>query len=404
MNNDGIKSFIEDVQSELMENIVPFWMNYSLDQQYGGFVGRLTNDLNVETHAPKGLILITRLLWTFSALYRFTQDDRYQEMADRAYRYLTNHHLDTNYGGYYWTLNYLGEPVDIKKKVYGQAFSIYALTEYASATGEQAALQQAVAVYELLEQKSRDADNEGYFESYNRDWTLAEDLRLSKKDMDEKKSMNTHLHMLEAYTRLAREWDDVQIRQSLSKLISVFRSQIIDSDYHCFRLFFDEQWCSKTNRASFGHDIEGSWLLTEAAEIFSDEILNSEIASISLDIVQAVLERGIDDDGGLVYEATPEGICDYDKHWWPQAEAVVGFVNAYQLSQDSMFLDNAQRCWNFIKKYIVDNTHGEWYWKVTRDGRPDPAEYKISEWKGPYHNVRACLEVIKRLENFSTGS
>jgi mannobiose 2-epimerase len=292
-------------------------------------------------------------------------------------------------------LDYLGKPHDTKKRIYGQAFTVYSLAEYFHASGDADALEKALRMVRSIESSSHDAEHGGYFETYERDWTLALDQRLSDVDMDEKKSMNTHLHLMEAYATLLRFHEDATVRLRLRELIEIFLDHVVDASTNHFIMFFDEEWRPRSNKISFGHTIEGSWLLCEAAEILGDAGLLARVREVAVKMAQTVFEQGLDSDGGLLYELNP---TDTDKHWWPQAEAVVGFLNAYGLTGQPHFLKAAQRSWEFIDKYIVDHEHGEWFWRVSKSGVPSEEQYKVDPWKCPYHNGRACIEVMERLD------
>ncbi|HNY76971.1 MAG: AGE family epimerase/isomerase [Sedimentisphaerales bacterium] len=402
-----IESFRRRVAAELHEDILPFWLEHCVDHEHGGFIGRMSNELSVDRQANKGLILNARLLWTFSTLCRSeivgANDDSPLQLARRAYDYLEQHFWDDRFGGAFWQVDCRGALADDKKKIYGQAFYIYALSEYFLATGESAALERAQALFDLIEKHSCDMANGGYIETCNRDWTAAEDVRLSDKDLNEKKSMNNHLHLLEGYTNLYRAWPDPQVADELSGLIELFERHILDRDTSHFGHFFNERWEPRSDTYTFGHDIEGSWLLCEAAEVLGRPELVEKTGRLAVDIAQAVYEQGLDSDGGLFYEGKAGRVIDTNKEWWPQAEAVVGFLNACQLSGRAHFFEAALRCWEFIERAIVDHMHGEWFWRVDRNGTPDRNEPKVSEWKGPYHNTRACLETIRRLDAVAQG-
>jgi len=273
------------------------------------------------------------------------------------------------------------------------------LAEYMHASGDPEALAMALRLVEQIESTGHDDLHSGYFETYERDWKLAIDQRLSDVDLDEKKSMNTHLHLLEAYSALLRVHENPTVRFRLRELIEIFLGHIIDSTTHHFILFFDEEWRPRSTKISFGHDIEGSWLLCEAADILGDPAILARVREAAVKMAHAVFDQGLDSDGGLLYEVHPAGIIDTNKHWWPQAEAVVGFLNTYQITGQRRFLDGAERSWAFIEKYIVDREHGEWFSMVSQSGVPATEPYKVDSWKCPYHNGRACFEVMGRLDD-----
>ena len=385
-------------EKELRLNILPFWLKYTIDEEFSGFRGRISNNLVIDAKADKGLILNARILWTFSKAFSVYREDRYLRAATRAYDYILRHFWDEKFGGVYWMLNYRAEPSDMKKRIYGQAFTVYALAEYYEATRSQEALRQAIHLYEIIEQTSHDERFGGYFETYERDWTLAGDQRLSEVDMDEKKSMNTHLHMMEAYTNLSRSSKDPKLGKRLRELVEIFLTRIIDPKTHHFLLFFEEDWRPKTEIVSFGHDIEGSWLLCEAAKMCGDRQLIKRVEDQALRMAQTVCDQGVDSDGGILHAAEHGKIVESDKHWWAQSEAVVGFLNAFQLSGNNQFRTAAERSWEFIDNHLIDHEHGEWFWKVSRDGVPSNDKSKVDPWKCPYHNSRTCFEVMARVD------
>lgn len=392
-------SFIarEELLDELRTNILPYWMNKMTDHEHGGFYGRRDGYDNLDRNAPKGVILNTRILWTFSAAARILKDASYAEVAHRAFDYLQRYFVDRKHGGVYWMVSHLGEPLQTKKQIYAQAFAIYAFSEYFLLTSKQEALTEAQKLFHLIERFSYDQQFDGYLEAFDAQWNLLDDLRLSEKDANEKKTMNTHLHVLEAYTTLYRIWKNPELERQLRNLIVLFTKRIINKQWH-FDLFFDETWKVQSHEISFGHDIEGSWLLYEAAVELGDEALVKEVADIAVRMAETSIREGLDADGGILNEANHHGeLTDTDKHWWPQAESLVGYVNAWQLTGKTEYLENAGKVWSFIKDRMIDKTNGEWYWRVNRTGEINYDEDKAGPWKCPYHNGRAMLELISRL-------
>ncbi|MBE0534052.1 MAG: AGE family epimerase/isomerase [Phycisphaerae bacterium] len=389
-------AFRQSARDQLQNNILPFWLTHSIDPR-GGFHGRLALDGTPLPNAPKGLVLNTRILWTFSAAHMFESRPEYVQTARRAYDYFCARFWDPEHGGAYWLLDSEGKPVDDGKELYGQSFAVYALAEYYRATRHQPAIDKAVELYNLIEAKAHDPINKGYRETFSRDWTCAPAARLAFGEKNATKTMNAHLHMLEAYTNLYRAWPDPRLAASLRELIVLFRDRILDPETHHFRLFFDDAWKPTSDTISFGHDIEGAWLLTEAAEVLGDHELAKQIEQRSIRMAEACYKKGLDTDGSLFYEGEPHGITDKQKSWWAQAETVVGFINAYQLTKDEKYLAAAQKAWQFILTRHVDKIHGEWFSAAVYDKRPPNSTHKGSEWKAPYHNGRACLEIIHRL-------
>jgi mannobiose 2-epimerase len=380
-----------------LRNIIAYWKKYTLDDTYGGFLGKIDNNNAVTTDAPKGSVLNARILWSFSAACNLEPDDTALQMAHRAYAYINRLFIDHEFGGVYWSVDYKGEKLDTKKQVYASAFTIYALSEYYQASGLKEAKDQAISLYYLLVDKSFDTDKTGYMEAFTRDWQPMGDLRLSAKDANEKKTMNTHLHVLEAYTNLYRIWPNQGLRVQIQTLIANFFNHFIDQTSNHLVLFFDEDWNRKSGTISYGHDIEASWLLLEAAEAINDVELEADIKALCMKIADATLS-GLDTDGGLWYEFEPAGNhLIKEKHWWVQAEAIVGFFNAWQVSRNQKYLDVAIKNWAFVKDKILDKQNGEWFWGINADGRIMPGEDKVGLWKCPYHNSRACIEIIKRI-------
>jgi mannobiose 2-epimerase len=390
---------LKESASQELDHILEFWMKYTIDMKNGGFHGEISSDLQIVAAAPKGLVLNARILWTFSKAYLVLKDAKYQLIAKRAYDYLIEAFWDHDYEGYFWTVDEQGKPCNTRKQIYGQAFTIYGLTEYYKASGNPESLQRAITLFRKVEAESFDSLHLGYFEAYNRDWSLTDDMRLSGVDLNEKKSMNTHLHILEAYSNLMIVWDDPQLRQQQKQLTEIMLDKIVDENEQHFKLFFDEDWHSKSEHISFGHDIEGSWLLVEAAHILNDAELTKRVEGNALKMARAVLKHGVDTDGALWNEAAAGyKIIDAKKDWWPQAEAAVGFMNAYQLSSQVEFLTASIKSWDFIIQYLIDRKNGEWFWNVSEDRQPDYSISKVSEWKCPYHNSRACFELMERIE------
>ncbi len=384
-----------EIENEL-NRILSYWVHYSVDHVHGGFCGRRNQENELVPESPKGSVLNCRILWTFAAAYKFSRQQEHLDLAKRAYEYIKHHFIDNKYGGVYWTVDYKGQPLETKKQTYALSFAIYGLTEYYSVSGDSEALHLAIEIFLSIEGHCRDNKKQGYFEAFQREWSPLDDMRLSEKDLNEAKTMNTHLHILEAYTNLFRYWKPDTLRERLEDLIHIFNEHIIDVDTHHLTLFMDEDWNSGHNIFSFGHDIEASWLLLEAATVLENKEIIEKIKKKAIQLLNSAKE-GLLYDGSVIYERNlDKGIDLKEKHWWVQAEAMVGFYNGFQLTGNTTYYNDFERSWHFIKTNILDLKNGEWFWGVDENNKPMPEEDKLGIWKCPYHNTRACLEILNR--------
>lgn len=381
-------------KSEL-RNILDYWEKYGPDTKYGGFNGRVNYENEAQPEAARSVVLNGRILWTFAMAHRIFKEAKYLTLADRAYQQIVRYFFDTEHGGVYWSVNANGTPADTKKQIYGNAFAMYGLSEYYRVTNYPPALKKAQELLEVIEKHAFDPVNGGYREAFNRDWTATDDYILSKGPWI--KSMNTHLHLVEAYTNLYSVWPDKKLKTQTTNMLLAIQDHIVNPATSSMRLFFDETWKPKEDIISYGHDIEASWLLFETAEILHDEKLIERSKQISIKMAEAAT-HGLAKDGALNYEYNPDTKhLNTERSWWVLAEQMVGFYNAYQLTRKDDFKTKSENSWKYITEHFIDNSQGEWYGSVKEDGTPVKGD-KINFWKCPYHNSRACAEMWRRLE------
>lgn len=408
--NEQIITLKHEMQDIVERNILRFWQDKMVDYENGGFYGQMTGDGYLVKDAEKGCILNARILWSFSAAYRVLHNPEYLAMAKRAKEYIMMHFIDRDFGGAYWSLQANGEPANTRKQFYALGFVLYGLTEYCRATGDTEAFDEAVRIFTCIEKHSVDPVHGGYIEALSRDWQPLEDMRLSPLDANYPKSQNTHLHIIEPYTnlyRLMKEREELQIGHqaffcqvelALRNLITIFTDRILNPQTHHLDLFFDMDWTRGAGwLESYGHDIECSWLMHEAALELGDPGVLAKVEPI-VQLVAQASEKGLNEDGSMTHEANLDtGHIDADRHWWVQAEAVVGFLNIYQHFHDEKALEKAIHCWQYIKENLIDYDMGEWYWSRDPERHINKKDDHAGFWKCPYHNSRMCLEVIERV-------
>ena len=381
------EEFSRSVESDLTGNILPFWMEYTVDPD-GGFYGTVLND-GTPVPTEKGAILNARILWTFSRAYRIYALPAYKEMADRAAEYFKAHFVDKKYGGVYWTVDSEGNMKDGTKQTYANAFALYGLSEHFRATGDLSSLQAAIGLFKALQEHAHDTRRKGYLEVFNRDWSPSgadgvDGMRFSSK------TMNTHIHVMEGLTNLYLAWPDPEVKAAVLELLDILQTHLYNADTKHLLLFCDDDWNVLATSDSYGHDIETSWLLCEAAEAVGDEALIQTIRRQAVEMVDVALAEGIRPDGAMKYEGR-------HLQWWPECETVIGCLNAWQITGDRKYFDAARKCWDFTRTHFVDEQVGGWFKDISADGTALARGAKASVWNCPYHNSRMGYEVVARL-------
>lgn len=391
-----IKQLKAEMQQCLQQNILDYWLERMTDHEHGGYYGRIDGRDRLDATAPKGAVLNARILWSFAAAYRVLGKPEYLDAAIRARDYIIDHFIDHEQGGVYWSVDYLGQPLDTKKQTYAIGFVIYGMSELARATGDKKALDCAISLYHDIEKHAYDAVNGGYREALTRDWQPIADMRLSDKDENGSKTMNTHLHVIEPYTNLYRVWPLPELQQSIYRLLDVFSHRFYNPVTHHLDLFFDDEWQGRRNIQSFGHDIEATWLLYETLLVLGDQQAIDRLRPLIASLAQAA-DEGLCPDGSMIYERwTDSGETDRQRQWWVQCENIIGHTNLYQYYNDREALDIVFSCWQYVKDHLIDRQNGEWHWAIDDRGNINLDDDKAGFWKCPYHNTRMCLEILER--------
>lgn len=383
--------FLREVRETLISNILPYWLR--LKDPRGGFYGEVTADGTVLYDAPRGAILNARIIWSFAAAYQFLPQTEYLVAAVHARDYFLDHFCDHKYGGVYWSVTAQGERLDTKKQLYAQGFAIYGLSELYKVTKDDEVLKNAINLFKVVETHFADRANGGYIEALARDFSPLEDMSLSAHDINADKTMNSHLHILEAYANLYKVWPDEGLKESVEKLLMLVGTRIMAANGH-LQLYFKRDWTVLPGAVSYGHDIETSWLALECAMALKDLDIVNRVRPWALAMGMAGNE-GLLPDGSLRYEKLTDGTYDDSRQWWVQAETVVGNLWLWKFHGETLSADKALKCWDYIREHLLDEKDGEWWWAVLPDGSLDKAQPKAGFWKCPYHNTRMCLQVLQ---------
>ncbi|MHC1748697.1 MAG: AGE family epimerase/isomerase [Cellulosilyticaceae bacterium] len=388
---------INEIKENLVNGINPFWKSLK-DNERGGYYGYVGFDLKVDKEAPKGVILNSRILWYFSSVYTLFKEKEDLEYAEHAYKFLVEHCVDKDYGGVYWMMDAQGAAKEDMKHTYNQAFAIYALSSYYEAKKNEAALKLALQLFDQVE--STCTDDFGYQEAFAREWLpisnekLSDNEKLQEEGVIAQKTMNTLLHVLEAYTELYRVGKVKRVGTRLRDILKYVKNKVYNEKEEKLGVFFDEQMNSICNMHSYGHDIEAAWLLDRAAEVLGDEEILKQTYAYTKRIAYKIKQEAFD--GVAINNERFNEEIDTTRVWWVQAESIVGFINAYEKTKDVSFLEISQKIWNYVRKYMIDRRTGEWFWDLDKNNQPTSQKPIVEPWKCPYHNGRMCLEVIRR--------
>lgn len=389
---ERVAALASAAEAELRENLLPFWLRMQ-DAERGGFAGAATSNGEPIPSAPKGAVLHARILFALSAAYLRFPDPALLAAAEHAYRFIARHLVDPVEGGVFWTVAPDGTPAATHKHLYAQAFAICGLAVFHRAGGDPQALDLAQQLWRVVERHAPDPHGEGYLESFTPDWQARPNTLNGR--IPAPKTFNTHFHLLEAYAALLEVWPDPDVRRRVEMLAMLLVERLLDRHRHSFWQNFDADWRALDQGPSHGHDIQASWLLPAAAERLALDVAAPVRAAVA-GIADSVLERGVDADGGVATGFGPDGQPVAGKTWWVQAEAVVGFLDAFERHGDMRFLCAAEGVWGFIRQFVSDRAGGEWRAKIAPAGTPQSDLPKVGPWKCPYHNVRACLQVLDR--------
>ncbi len=384
---------INEIKDHLVNGIIPFWKSVR-DDEFGGYYGFMGYDLGLNKKAVKGCILNSRITWFFSKAYKILGDESLLKEASHGYEFMKKYCVDKEYGGVFWSVNYDGTPEDTTKHTYNQAFSIYALSAYYDATGDKESIQLASDIYDIIESKCTDA--EGYLEAFDRKFQPVENDKLSENGVIADKTMNTLLHVFEAYTEFYRVTKREDVKKRLEWIMDIIADKVYNPTLKRQEVFFDAHYHSLIDLHSYGHDIETAWLLDYGTEVLGEEKYTEKIGKITKALTKQIYETAFD--GHSLSNECEKGVVDTDRVWWVQAEGVIGFLNGYQHDTSKKeYLEASKSIWEYIKEYVIDKRTGsEWFWLVDKDGKPYEDRPIIEPWKCPYHNGRMCLEVIRR--------
>ena len=375
----------QEFYNHLTGDLIPFWNNL-YDSEYGGFYGSADSDNNINKTSPKSAVLQTRILWFYSSCYKALKDKNLFEYASRQFDFIIKYMIDENDGGIFWDVEYDGKVKDRQKHTYALAFALYSISAYYSVSKNKSAFDAAQRLFNLIERDYK--DEYGYTEVFSLDKSVKGSAR----------TMNTLLHIIEAYTEYHAAVNTAESRKALEYSLDLVRTKAYNDDLCRIECNFDEFMNPVGDVLSYGHDIEASWIVYRACEILGNDEILSDLSPKLDKLTQNVISKGFVDNGrnGIYYECK-NNIDNTYRSWWVMSEAIVALVHRYNLYKDKQSIYLAENVWDYVKKYFI-SPHGEWHTQVDEKGEAIKSRSGLcGAWKCPYHNGRMCLELMEML-------
>lgn len=416
----SIRNRMTCVRKQILNHMVnewlPFWESRGCDKEFGGFLTSYDRQGNPTGDGMKYIVSQARMIWGHSALYDyFPERKELLETAKQGVDFVIKHFWDSEFGGWIWTTDRKGNPINRCKVVYGASFMIYALSQYGLSSGDNRGQEYAIRTFDLLQKYAADAANGGYYENLEADWSISEDGYAA----GDRKSLDIHMHLMEAFTTLYKLTCQEIHHRRLNEVINVILNYMVNMKSGCgwnqFDLAFhpipaiairhtwnddrggSRQFLDSQQTTSYGHNMELSWLLNRAAQVLGD--VPDRFHKITRLLCEHTLKYGIDyENGGIYRDGLHEGpAVVLDKEWWQNCEVLVGFLDAFQITGNERCWEAFENCWEFANDRMINHAVGEWMQLLSRTGDVIIGDMG-NPWEVIYHTGRTLLECLGRLD------
>jgi mannose 2-epimerase len=411
-----LHGWLEEVEHHLNDELLPYWRERGDDTEYGGFLTCFDRDGNTTGETDKNLLAHCRLIFSFSLISRAGLDPggSFIRRACSGARWVLDHFADPEHGGFFWIVERDGTPLNARKIIYGHSFVIYAFSELARASGEQKWLETSRKTFDLLQEKAADKTNNGYWEFFEHDWSHSP----SGRGGGDRKSLDVHMHLMEAFTNLHSAGGDPEHASGTRALIELITEKMLHTEYGTGiaqfsgdftplrAILFDNVWGSDRDsddnggrpidNTSYGHNVELGWLLRWSLDVLGGE--SEHYGQIILRLYEHCIRHGIDNErGGVFCEGAFNGPArERNKEFWQQAETLVAMLDGYELSGDERYLEAYGNVHRFVFDHVINHSVGEWL-PLLDENNNVLWDYMGHRWKINYHTVRSMVECRRRL-------